>query len=74
MLIILIVIVNPYVALFTTLFLIFLNQFIFNRLKQGISDKGIQKVKSNKKRFTSVVEAFGAIKEIKLNENIENHG
>jgi len=45
----------------------FLNQFIFNRLKQGINDKGIQKVKSNKKRFTSVVEAFGAIKEIKLN-------
>ena len=66
-LIILIVIVNPYVALITTLFLVFLNQFIFNRLKQGISDKGIQKVKSNKKRFTSVVEAFGAIKEIKLN-------
>ena len=66
-LIILIVIVDPYVALFTLLSLIFLNQFIFNRLKQGISDKGIQKVKSNKKRFTSVVEAFGAIKEIKLN-------
>ena len=66
-LVILIVIVNPYVALITTLFLILLNQFIFNRLKQRIVDKGIQKVKSNKKRFTSVVEAFGAIKEIKLN-------
>lgn len=66
-LIILIVIVNPYVALITTLFLIFLNQFVFNWLKQGITDKGAQKVKSNKTRFKSVVEAFGAIKEIKLN-------
>lgn len=66
-LIILIVIVDPYVALITSLSLIFLNQFIFNRLKKGINDKGIEKVKSNKKRFKSVVEAFGAIKEIKLN-------
>ncbi len=66
-LIILIIVVDPYVAILSTIFLIFLNQIIFNRLKQGISEKGKLKVKSNKRRFTSVVEAFGAIKEIKLN-------
>ena len=70
-LIILIVIVDPFIALISTLFIFFLNHFIFNSLKEGISNKGELKVKSNKKRFTSVVEAFGAIKEIKLN-GLEN--
>tara|TARA_B100001175_G_C19506130_1_gene640961 strand:- start:1054 stop:2859 length:1806 start_codon:yes stop_codon:yes gene_type:complete len=66
-LIFLIIVVDPYVALFSTIFLLLLNQFVFGRLKQGISNKGKLKVESNKKRFTSVIEAFGAIKEIKLN-------
>lgn len=62
----LIIVVDPQVAIITTLFLLFSNQFIFNRLKKGIQTKGENKVRSNKKRFTSVIEAFGAIKEIKL--------
>ena len=66
-LIFLIVIVDPVVALISAIFLILLNQIIFNGLKKSIKDKGKLKVMSNKKRFTSVVEAFGAIKEIKLN-------
>ncbi len=70
-LILLIIAVDPYIALISTLFILLLNHFIFNSLKEGISKKGELKVKSNKKRFTSVVEAFGAIKEIKLN-GLEN--
>jgi ATP-binding cassette, subfamily B, bacterial PglK len=65
-LIALIIIVDPYVALITTLFLLFLNFSLFNRLKKAITNWGDLKVNSNKKRFTAVVEAFGAIKEIKL--------
>ena len=65
-LIILIIVVDPLVAFLSTVFLLLINQFIFTRLKKLITNKGKLKVKSNKKRFTSVVEAFGAIKEIKL--------
>ena len=66
LLIILIVLVNPLVALITLLFLLVLNLLIFNRVKNWIKLIGINKVKHNQRRYKTVVEAFGAIKEIKL--------
>tara|TARA_B100000029_G_scaffold514712_1_gene618596 strand:+ start:6547 stop:8361 length:1815 start_codon:yes stop_codon:yes gene_type:complete len=66
LLIILIVLVNPLVALITLLFLLVLNLLIFNKVKNWIKLIGINKVKHNQRRYKTVVEAFGAIKEIKL--------
>ena len=66
LLIILIVLVNPLVALLTLLFLLVLNLLIFNKVKNWIKLIGINKVKHNQRRYKTVVEAFGAIKEIKL--------
>jgi len=66
LLIILIVLVNPLVALITLLFLLLLNLLIFNKVKNWIKLIGINKVKHNQRRYKTVVEAFGAIKEIKL--------
>ena len=65
-LIVLIVLVNPIVALITLLFLLVLNLVIFNKVKNWIKLIGINKVKHNQRRYKTVVEAFGAIKEIKL--------
>ena len=66
LLIILIVLVNPLVAIITLLFLLVLNLLIFNKFKNWIKLIGINKVKHNQRRYKTVVEAFGAIKEIKL--------
>ena len=66
LLIILIVLVNPLVALITLLFFLVLNLLIFNKVKNWIKLIGINKVKHNQRRYKTVVEAFGAIKEIKL--------
>jgi len=66
LLIILIVLVNPLVALITLLFLLLLNLLIFNKVKNWIKLIGVNKVKHNQRRYKTVVEAFGAIKEIKL--------
>lgn len=66
LLITLIVLVNPLVALITLLFLLVLNLLIFNKVKNWIKLIGINKVKHNERRYKTVVEAFGAIKEIKL--------
>tara|TARA_Y100001970_G_scaffold291506_1_gene428923 strand:+ start:236 stop:2050 length:1815 start_codon:yes stop_codon:yes gene_type:complete len=66
LLIILIVLVNPLVALITLLFLLVLNLLIFNKVKNWIKLIGINKVLHNQRRYKTVVEAFGAIKEIKL--------
>ncbi len=66
LLIILIVLVNPLVALITLLFLLVLNLLIFNKVKNWIKLIGINKVQHNQRRYKTVVEAFGAIKEIKL--------
>lgn len=66
LLIILIVLVNPLVALITLLFLLVLNLLIFNKVKNWIKLIGINKVRHNERRYKTVVEAFGAIKEIKL--------
>ena len=66
-LIILILMVDPFIALFSISFLIILNFVFFSRIKEWIKTKGDEKVIFNKSRFTTVVEAFGAIKEIKLN-------
>ena len=66
LLVILIVLVNPLVALITLLFLLVLNLLIFNKVKNWIKLIGINKVKHNQRRYKTVVEAFGAIKEIKL--------
>jgi len=66
LLIILIVLVNPLVAIITLLFLLVLNLLIFNKVKNWIKLIGINKVKHNQRRYKTVVEAFGAIKEIKL--------
>jgi ABC-type multidrug transport system fused ATPase/permease subunit len=65
-LIVLIVLVNPIVALITLLFLLVLNLVIFNKVKNWIKLIGINKVMHNQRRYKTVVEAFGAIKEIKL--------
>ena len=43
-----------------------LNLLIFNKVKNWIKLIGINKVKHNQRRYKTVVEAFGAIKEIKL--------
>ena len=66
LLITLIVLVNPLVALITLLFLLVLNLLIFNKVKNWIKLIGINKVNHNERRYKTVVEAFGAIKEIKL--------
>ena len=66
LLVILIVLVNPLVAVITLLFLLMLNLLIFNKFKNWIKLIGINKVKHNQRRYKTVVEAFGAIKEIKL--------
>ena len=66
LLVILIVLVNPLVAVITLLFLLMLNLLIFNKVKNWIKLMGINKVKHNQRRYKTVVEAFGAIKEIKL--------
>ena len=65
-LIILIVLVNPLVAISTLLLLVGLNLIIFNKVKTWIKLIGTNKVKNNQRRFITVIEAFGAIKEIKL--------
>ena len=46
-----------------------LNLLIFNKVKNWIKLIGINKVKHNQRRYKTVVEAFGAIKEIKLSES-----
>jgi ATP-binding cassette, subfamily B, bacterial PglK len=63
---ILIILVNPLVAISTLLLLLILNLIIFNKIKNWIKLIGANKVKYNQRRYTTVIEAFGAIKEIKL--------
>ena len=63
-LIILILMVDPFIALFSISFLIILNFVFFSRIKEWIKTKGDEKVIFNKSRFTTVVEAFGAIKKL----------
>ncbi len=65
-LITLIILVNPLVAISTLLLLFLMYLIIFNKIKNWIKSMGINKVKYNKRRYKTVIEAFGAIKEIKL--------
>lgn len=62
----LLVIVNPLIAIITLSLLVLLNLIIFNKVKTWIKLIGNNKVKHNQRRYTTVIEAFGAIKEIKL--------
>ena len=62
----LIVLVNPIVAISSLLLLLLMYLIIFNKVKYWINSMGIDKVKFNKRRYKTVIEAFGAIKEIKL--------
>ena len=65
-LITLIVLVNPLVAISTLLLLFLMYLIIFNKVKKWINSMGINKVKFNNRRYKTVIEALGAIKEIKL--------
>lgn len=62
----LIVLVNPLVAISTLLLLFLMYLIIFNKVKNWINSMGVNKVKFNKRRYKTVIEALGAIKEIKL--------
>ena len=63
----LLVILDPYVALISLSLIGIINSSIFLSTKKRIKDLGTNKVNINKKRFKTVIETFGAIKEIKLN-------
>ena len=62
----LIVLVNPLVAISTLLLLFLMYLIIFNKVKNWINSMGVNKVKFNNRRYKTVIEALGAIKEIKL--------
>ncbi len=62
----LVVFISPLVAVTTLLLLLVMNLIIFNKIKAWVKLIGANKVKYNKRRYTTVIEAFGAIKEIKL--------
>lgn len=66
-LIIMVVILDPFIALISLAFIVIINSLIFVLTKKWIKDLGNKKVNLNKKRFKTVIESFGAIKEIKLN-------
>jgi ABC-type bacteriocin/lantibiotic exporter with double-glycine peptidase domain len=65
-LVFLIVLVNPVVAISTLILLLGLNIIIFNKVKNWIKLIGFNKVEYNERRYKTVIESFGAIKEIKL--------
>ena len=66
-LIIMVVILDPFIAIISLAFIIIINSLIFTSTKKWIKGLGNKKVNLNKKRFKTVIESFGAIKEIKLN-------
>lgn len=67
---VLIFVVDPIIALSLTIFLSISYGLIFNLLKKTLTNIGDGRLKSNKDRFVTVMEAFKAVKEIKVN-NLE---
>lgn len=63
---ILLIIVDPYLAFFSGITLIILYTSIFKTINKKLSTIGESRLLENEKRFIAVNEAFGAIKEIKL--------
>lgn len=68
---VLIFVVDPIIALSLTIFLSISYGLIFNLLKKTLTNIGDGRLKSNKDRFVTVMEAFKAVKEIKVN-NLED--
>lgn len=67
---VLLILVNPSVAFYTISILSSVYFIIYLSLKKTIYNAGIERAKSNKKRFFAFSDTIGAIKEIKL-RNIE---
>ena len=66
MLIILLILVDPKLALIVGCTLLVAYYFIFNLVRKYLNRIGEERVKNNEKRFKVVTEAFGASKEVKL--------
>ena len=66
MLIILLILVDPKLALIVGFTLLVAYYFIFSLVRKYLNRIGEERVKSNEKRFKVVTEAFGASKEVKL--------
>jgi len=65
-LIILLIIVDPKLAILTSFFLGLFYGVIFFSIQNYLNLIGKKRLKSNEKRFLSISEAFGAVKEIKV--------
>ena len=70
--IILLIIVNPILALSIVVLLGGAYLFVYYKIKNKLSDLGAQRRIANKGRFKIANEAFGAIKDIKLMNNQKN--
>ena len=66
MLIILLILVDPKLALIVGFTLLVAYYFIFSLVRKYLNRIGEERVKSNEKTFKVVTEAFGASKEVKL--------
>lgn len=70
-LMVLLVIVNPLIALFTGLSLAIVYLTIYGAFSAYLEKIGVLRVESNKARFKAIAEAFGAIKDVKI-ANLEH--
>lgn len=66
MLLILLILVDPVLAFSVSLVLTLSYGAVFYLVKNTLSRIGSERVEANEKRFTSISEAFGAIKELKV--------
>ena len=70
-LLILLIIINYKIAISVSLFVIIFYLIIFNLIKKFLSKKGAERVEANTQRYKAAREAFGGLKELKLN-GLEN--